>query len=75
MIKKMNVSKGRVTSAGEGQTPVPGLTRPASPVMSKTRVIKAPSIPRKNEPPKTAAGRMGLNMSGTRVTSKETKKR
>ena len=74
MIAKEKI-QGRVKSAGEGQTPILGkVAQSGAPDMKGTRVKKGPGLPRVNEPPKKAQDRMGLSM-GTRVTSKETRKR
>jgi hypothetical protein len=71
----MNVKKGRVTNAGEGgKTPIAGAPQHKELNMKGTRVKKSSEMPRKNDPPKKAADRMGLKM-GTRVTSRETMKR
>lgn len=75
MIEKMNVAKGRVTNAGKGaKTPIPGkVAQAGSPDLKTTRVGKAPGLARVNDP-KSTHGKMGLQM-GSRVTSRETRKR
>lgn len=73
-MDKMDNIKGRVKNAGQGgNTPVPGAVK-SNVDMKATRQKKAPELPRKNDPKATAQSRMGLAM-GTRVTSKETRKR
>ncbi len=65
----------RVKSAGEGETKIAGSPQKANADMHKvTRAKKSPAFPRKNDPPQTSQSRLGLNV-GTRVTSKETRKR
>lgn len=73
-MNQMDNIKGRVKNAGQGgNTPIPGAVK-SNVDMKATRVKKAPVLARKNEPEKKAQSRMGLTM-GTRVTSKETRKR
>lgn len=71
------VIKGtRVESAGQKQTPVAGApqSKGGATVVKGNRVSKGPSLPRKNDPPQTAAGRLGLSV-GARVTSSKVKSR
>lgn len=66
--------KTRVTSAGQRSTPIAGAPQKGRAMTQETRVSPSKSqIPRRNEPPRTAQARMGLNI-GTRVTSKQTRK-
>lgn len=75
-MKDKLIVQGRVKNAGQGgNTPIPGSVKQGgAPDISGTRVKKGPGLPRKNDAPATAQSRMGLSM-GSRVTSKETRKR
>lgn len=73
-MKDKLIVHGRVKKAGVGNTPVAGSPQSKELNMKGNRVKVAPSLPRKNDPQKTAANRMGLKM-GSRVTSREVGKR
>ena len=64
----------RVTEAHKGAPPIAGAPQKKELNVKGTRVKPGAVMPRKNDPPKKAQDRMGLNV-GSRVTSKETKQR
>ncbi len=62
--------KTRVTTGGQGETPISGSPQKGNTRMSGGRVANSPGLARKNDPPKKAQDKMGLKV-GPRVTSKE----
>lgn len=67
------IVKGRVKSAGVGNTPIAGAPQKKDAAMKGTRVKPGTQMPRKNDPPKKAQDRMGLKI-GSRVTNSATRR-
>lgn len=74
----MNIKKGRVTSAGEGSTPVNGnpKAKPAGPKGTR-QGMKSEMSRQGSNPPDSTKGfpKPPVKWTGTRVTSKETRVR